>query len=180
MVHEPNFWWFHPWKLVSETNGNFAGRKLGIKLAISQKLANFHLDDVFIFSDIFKRHLGNFSVIYFSSTPHVLALALFMCDIQLINDVRIARAHKKCTPWCLGPNCTAHHVHIARAQKVNIKETLKALLHKCIYAVLCIHNTLHQYVVQSRLTFTTTIIPSEMEVAPHPQNCWYHTEHKTI
>ena len=22
------------------------------------------------------------------------------------------------------------------------------------------------------------IIPSEMEVAPHPQNCWYHTEHK--
>ena len=24
------------------------------------------------------------------------------------------------------------------------------------------------------------IIPSEMEVAPHPQNCWYHTEHKTI
>ena len=24
------------------------------------------------------------------------------------------------------------------------------------------------------------IIPSEMEVAPHPQNSWYHTEHKTF
>ena len=24
------------------------------------------------------------------------------------------------------------------------------------------------------------IIPSEMEVAPHTQNCWYHTKHKTI
>ena len=31
-----------------------------------------------------------------------------------------------------------------------------------------------------KLAVFNSIIPSEMEVAPHPQNSWYHTEHKTV
>ena len=55
------------------------------KLHFLVGLSAFHIDDVFIFSDLFKRLLSNlFShIFYFSSTLHVSALALFTCDIQL-------------------------------------------------------------------------------------------------
>ena len=57
-------------------------QRVTLVLGAVQTMTYFN-DDVFLFSDLFKRHRNNFSVIDFPSTQHVSALALFTCDIQL-------------------------------------------------------------------------------------------------
>ena len=42
------------------------------------------------------------------------------------------------------------------------------------------NNQVWYQTMATKTTTTTTIILSEMEVAPHPHNSWYHTEHKSF